>query len=216
MITQQPESTTTDVQPASDPISSMTGEGISDELAIGTESSDSPADEDRRVRQILKTRAVQLAIEPQVETMADAILDVVEFHLAQERFAIESRFVREVIPVKHLTPLPCTPRYVVGLTNLRGEIHSVIDLKQLYDLPEQALGSQSRIMILRNEDMEFGILVDAVSEVRAIPINTLQTSLPTLTDIRVKYLRGITENRLTILDAGALLTDPDLIIDEMA
>ena len=85
------------------------------------------ADETER---ILRERALALAAEPgETQTLAQSI-EVVEFLLAHERYAVESAYVREVYPLENLTPLPCTPAFVLGIVNLRGEIVSVIDLRK--------------------------------------------------------------------------------------
>jgi purine-binding chemotaxis protein CheW len=59
-----------------------------------------------------------------------------------------------------------------------------------------------------------GILSDAILGVRSIPLDSIQPSLPTLTGIRAAYLKGVTSDRLVILDAGALLADRKLIVLE--
>ena len=90
-----------------------------------------------QTKRILRERALALAAEPgETQTLADSI-EVVEFLLAHERYAVESSYVREVYPLENLTPLPCTPGFVLGIVNLRGEILSVIDLKKFFDLPEK-------------------------------------------------------------------------------
>src|SRR5262245_12872407 len=66
-------------------------------------------------RTILRARAQALAREPEREETAGETLQVVEFTLAYETYAIELGYVREVYPLKELTPLPCTPAYVLGI-----------------------------------------------------------------------------------------------------
>jgi len=170
-----------------------------------------PPEETQR---ILKARAQALALEPVQAEAANERLEVVEFLLAYERYAVESRYVREVYPLESLTPLPCTPVFVLGIVNLRGEILSVIDIKKFFDLPEQGLTDLNKLVVLRSENMLFGILADAISEVRRIPITGIQPSLPTLTGIREAYLRGVTPDRTIILDAEKLLSDANIIVQE--
>lgn len=79
--------------------------------------------------QILRDRAHLLARPPEQAATADTQLEVLEFRLAQERYAVETRHVREVCPLKDLTPLPCTPPFVLGVVNVRGCILPVLDLK---------------------------------------------------------------------------------------
>jgi len=62
--------------------------------------------------------------------------------------------------------------------------------------------------------MEFGILVDAILSIRLIPVREIQPSLPTLTGIRAEYLRGVTSDRLVVLNVAKILSDPGLIVHE--
>src|SRR5262245_16822662 len=97
-------------------------------------------------KNILKARAKILAQEPEHVIETEAALEVVEFRLAQERYGIESSCIREVYPLKEITPVPCTPSFVVGIINLRGQILSVIDLKKFFKLPDQAVTSYKVIV----------------------------------------------------------------------
>jgi purine-binding chemotaxis protein CheW len=164
--------------------------------------------------QILRARARALARPPAHTPVADTLLEVLEFHLAQERYAIETRYVREVCPLKDLTPLPCTPPFVLGIVNVRGRILPVLDLKQFFDLPEQGLTDLHRIILLEGHDVELGLLADATVGVRSIPADSVQPSLPTLTGIRGEYLKGVTAERLIVLDVARILGDPNIIVHE--
>ncbi len=162
---------------------------------------------------ILKARAQALAQEPSGENEAERI-EVLEFLLAHETYAVESRYVREVAPLENLTPLPCTPAFVLGIVNLRGEILSVIDIKKFFELPEKGLTDLNKVIVLQSGNMVFGILADAISGVRRIAVTDIQLSLPTLTGVREEYLKGVTPGRLVILDAEKLLTDQSIVVQE--
>lgn len=164
--------------------------------------------------QILRARARALARPPDHAPAAATWLDVLEFRLAQERYGLEIRYVREVHPLKDLTPLPCTPPFVLGIVNVRGRILPVLDLKKFFDLPEQGLTDLHRIILVEGNDLELGLLADATVGVRSIPADTLQPSLPTLTGIRSEYLKGVTAERLVVLDAARMLADPKIIVHE--
>jgi purine-binding chemotaxis protein CheW len=69
---------------------------------------------------------------------ASARLEVVEFLLAQERYGIATRCVREVLPLVELTPLPGVPPFVLGIANVRGQIVSVLDLKRFSTCQKRA------------------------------------------------------------------------------
>jgi purine-binding chemotaxis protein CheW len=162
---------------------------------------------------ILKERARVLAQEPETSGVGEAALDVIEFLLGREHYAFESIHVGEVYSLKELTPVPCTPPFVLGIINLRGQILSVIDLKKFFALPEQAI-ERNKVIVVRTAEMELGILVDAVLGARSILTQDVQPLLSTAGDLRETYLRGVTRERLIILDAVKLLAEPKLIVSE--
>jgi purine-binding chemotaxis protein CheW len=168
----------------------------------------------KELQRILQVRARTLAQEPEARAESENFLEVLEFSLAYERYALETSWVREVYPLKELTPLPCTPAFVLGIINVRGQILAVIDLKRFFNLPDQGLSDLNKVIILRRRGLEVGLLADAVAGVRSIPWSALQASLPTLEGLSPDYLKGITPEALIILDAEKILTDPRLIVHE--
>lgn len=171
------------------------------------------APEPEESRRVLKARAQALAREPEQPPAADT-LALVEFLLAHETYAVESRHVREVYPLENLTPLPCTPAFVLGIVNLRGEILSVIDIRKFFDLPEKGLTDLNKVIVLQSDNMVVGILADAIVGFRGVPLSEVQPFLPTLTGIREKYLKGVTRERTVVLDAEKLLADEKIIVQE--
>lgn len=167
------------------------------------------------VKRILKARAQALAQETGKAEAADSV-ELVEFVLAHETYGFESHHVREVHVLESLTPLPCAPSFVLGIVNLRGEILSVIDIRIFFDLPRTGLTDLNKVIVLESENMLFGILADALLGVRRVPVAEIQPSLPTLTGIRDKYLKGVTSGRTVILDAQKLLTDEAIVVRDQA
>ncbi len=171
-----------------------------------------PAPEKRQA--ILRARAQALAVEPQAEIAAEAEVEVLEFSLAHERYALETRFVQEVHALKELTPLPCTPAFVLGIVNIRGRIMSVIDIKRFFDLPDGGMNDLNKAVVLADGGMRFGVLADRIIGVHCIPLASIQPPLATMTDIRADYLWGITAERLIVLDAKKLLSDKAIVVDQ--
>ena len=97
---------------------------------------------------------------------------------------------------------------------MRGQILSIIDLKKFFDLPEKGLTDLNKVIVVQREGMAFGILADVILGVRRIAPQDLQPSLPTLTGIRAEYLRGVTKERLVVLDVGKILLDKNIVVQE--
>jgi purine-binding chemotaxis protein CheW len=171
-----------------------------------------PSPEEKR--SILKARAHTLAKEPAPVGKTQEFLPIVQFRLGSETYGIESSFVREVYPLKDFTPLPGTPSFVLGVVNVRGQILSVVDLKKFFNIPEKSLGELNKVIIIRGERMEFGILADIILGAHSILLETIQAALPTVTGIGAEYLRGVTGERVIVLDAEKILCDPKIIVQQ--
>jgi len=96
-------------------------------------------------------------------------IQIVEFVLGNEHFAIDLFDVKEVVEYTTITRLPNLPSYVKGIIDLRGEITMIIDLKHRLNIPEELETSieSSRIIVLDDKiaESKTGILVDDVTSV---------------------------------------------------
>lgn len=164
-------------------------------------------------RRILDMRA-KAAAKPPARADNTERIEVVAFSLAGETHGVETCHVREVCPLKDLTAVPCTPPFIAGVMNLRGQILAIVDLRKFFDLPARGLTELNRVIVLRGGDDELGLLADSIDGVRTVAVSALQDGLPTLTGIREKFLKGVTGQLLAVLDGGRLLVDAGLKVDE--
>lgn len=162
-------------------------------------------------KRALKARARALAQKAEQEKPLGDYLEVLEFILSYETYAIESAYVREIYPLAEITPLPGMPLFVLGIVNVRGQILCVIDLKKFFEMPEKGITDLNKIIIIRDGNIEFGILADAVLGIRGLDVSGIEAGLPTLTGIRTRYLKGITSERIVVLDALKIMSDEDIV-----
>jgi purine-binding chemotaxis protein CheW len=165
-------------------------------------------------KKILKARAQELGRDGENGKTIGESIEIVEFMLAYEKYGIESSYVREIHALKELTPVPCTPPFVLGIINVRGQIVSVIDMKKFFDLPERGLTDLNKVIIVHDDTMEFGILADSILGVRTISTEEIQPPLPTLTGIQAAYLRGVTKEPTVVLDGAKMLSSRNLRVHE--
>jgi len=168
----------------------------------------------KEISTILKNRAIAMAQEPEQKKVASAVIEVIKFTLASETYGIESVFVREVCPLRDFTLLPGVPSYIFGIINVRGQILPVVDLKKFFNLPEKGLGDLNRVIILCDDQMEFGILADVVHGTRDIELEDIRAVPPTVTGIGEEYLKGVTKERLIVLNAKRLLSDKSIVVND--
>ncbi len=117
----------------------------------------------------------EIALEPDIRTnimskrragaRTVGSLQVVEFILGNELFAIDLFDTREVINFTEITSLPNSPLFIKGIIDLRGVITTIIDLKEMMHIGNEATGrNKSRIIVLDHTVSEkmIGVLVDDV------------------------------------------------------
>ncbi len=161
----------------------------------------------------LKQRAREIAREDQAPAPQDQ-LECMVFQLASETYAIETRYVREVHPLKDLTPIPCTPSFVLGVINVRGQLCPMVELKHLLGAPARGLTNATRAVIIHDATMEFGIVADAILGVRWVETADILPAPATLFGVDLGFLRGFTRDQVVILDAGAILAHPGIVVNE--
>ena len=167
-----------------------------------------------RARAVMEARARALAQVPPQAPLADEILELVTFGLAGEHYAIETRCIREVVRFSEYTPVPGGPDFLVGLLNLRGDILAVFDLRQSFGLARQEVTDLARVIVLGDERAEFGVLADAVDEVRTVRTEEVLEPPASVSGIGRELLRGVTKDALIVLDGTVLLQNSRFFIDQ--
>ncbi|HIP16982.1 MAG TPA: chemotaxis protein CheW [Methanothermococcus okinawensis] len=131
---------------------------------------------------------------------------VVVFRLCSNEYGLKVDEVREVLKLQDITALPNSPDYVVGVTNIRGEITPIIDLRKKLNIPgfygtDNDKDKEMLVMVVEIDNIPVGILVDAVSDVMQIPNENIEKINEIGNDIGVDYIEGIgkIDNRLIIL-----------------
>ncbi len=126
------------------------------------------------------------------------LIQLVVFSLEDESFGADINQVREIVRVGMVTPIPDSPDFIRGVTNIRGEIIIVIDLKERFFLPVRKPVESKHVVITGQEGNLYGLLVDEVTEVLRIPRTEIKTTPHLITKIDRTYISGVLtlENRL--------------------
>jgi len=144
--------------------------------------------------------AVQVAALP-ADRPPGAELHLLMFILDREAFGVPVRRVREVIRVTDITRVPQAPPFIRGVTNLRGRILPVVEIRGRLGLREAVITPRSRIVVVDLLDRVLGLVVDAVSEVIKIPADCVAPAPPEVLSHEADYITGVArcQSRLIIL-----------------
>lgn len=116
---------------------------------------------------------------------------LVVFELANEFYGVDIASIESIIKLQPITVVPHAPSFVEGVTNLRGTVLPVIDLRKRFDLPEVSETKNSRIVVAALDEVKIGMVVDAVSEVLRVPQESIEPTPPLVTGIDTAYITGI-------------------------
>jgi len=166
-----------------------------------------------RGREVMEKRARDLARPAESGPDSQGSEEFVVFTLGQERYALGSRSVREVVRLVDLTLLPGVAEHFAGVTNVRGEILLVIDLRAFFGIPAKGITDLSRVIVLGNGTAEFGLLADEVHEVAKLKALDIQDPPESVSGIGLEYLRGVTRDATIVIDPEVLLKHPRLFVD---
>lgn len=166
-----------------------------------------------RARAVMDERARLLA-RPPAPVLAGHTLDVLTFALGRERYGLETKYVREVVRLVALTSVPGVAEFVLGVTNLRGDILCVVDARKFFGVASAGLTDLSRIIVVGRDTAEFGLLADRTDEIMGLRADELLPPPESVAGIGREYLRGVTRDALIVLEGAALVADPRLFVDQ--
>jgi len=129
------------------------------------------------------------------------VIQLIVFNLDDEEYGADINQVREIIRTGTITPIPDSPDFIKGVSNVRGEIPVIIDLKARFFLPIKKDATNKHIVITKQEKNIYGLLVDEVTEVLRIQETEIKSAPELVTRIDREYVSGVItlDNRLIIL-----------------
>ncbi len=118
-------------------------------------------------------------------------IQVVIFELNNEEFAIDINRIKEIIRIKDVINVPAAPKFVMGISNIRGQILPVIDTRLKLGLDKEEIDYMSRMLVIEKEDSIFGFVVDKVNEVIKIKNDVIEKTPSIVTSIDEAYIEGV-------------------------
>jgi purine-binding chemotaxis protein CheW len=134
---------------------------------------------------------------------------LVVFMLAKEHYGVRIAVVESIIKLQPITAVPCSPAFVEGVTNLRGRVLPVIDLRKRFGLPAEESTKDTRIVVVEMNGTLVGMIVDAVSEVLRVPAESVESPSPIITTVDSAFITGIAkvgERLIVLLDLEKVLS----------
>lgn len=136
------------------------------------------------------------------------------FQLDQEEYGIDILKVREIIGMLPITRVPRTPDFMMGVTNLRGKVIPIMDLRQKFGMDSVEHTEETCIIVVRAHGFEMGVVVDRVSEVLTISPSQIDPAPAFGGEVSTEYLLGIGKHEkrvILLLFIDRIVTSKDVL-----
>ncbi|GCL61992.1 chemotaxis protein CheW [Pseudaquabacterium pictum] len=114
----------------------------------------------------------------------------VTFNVAGEMFAVPMAPVQEIIRVPDVARLPLAPAALDGLSNLRGRVLPIVNLRRLFNTDERAHDDATRALVI-NLGQPLGFVVDRVASVVSVEPGEIEPATAIQTIVQADYLTGV-------------------------
>lgn len=125
-----------------------------------------------------RTRTMAADTHPQTTDESPTEVHVLEFDLGTDRYCVDIGYIAEIVNTDRLTPIPNSPPHVEGVMDLRGQTTTIVNLKTVFDIDDDAFGN--RIIVFRSApdaDERIGWLADEVHQVQELESDAVDTSV---------------------------------------
>lgn len=120
-------------------------------------------------------------------------MQMLTFSLDNVLYGVNVSQVREVKNFEGVTPVPYAPDYVRGVTNLRGEVIPVIDLRKRFGMICEK-NENTNIMVIVQDKHPVGIMVDSVMEVLTLSKNDIESNTDSLIVDKSEAVLGVAKH----------------------
>lgn len=142
-------------------------------------------------------------------------LKILIFNINSEYYAADIMEVERILGYEKTTKLPDSPEFVDGVINYEGKILPVISLSRRFNLGENSINENSKIIVSKQKESKFGIIVDVVSEVKDININDMEEAPEVVGGISKRYIKGLIKidgKIIIFLRLSNILTEEEKIL----
>jgi purine-binding chemotaxis protein CheW len=130
-----------------------------------------------------------------------SLLQLVSFFIGGEEYAVDILTVREIHRMLDITRMPDAPAYVEGVTNLRGQVIPIINLRKRFGMEAREGDPHTRVVVVELSGKVAGFVVDSVREVLRIPSSVTERPPEIGGVVRSEFITAVgkLQDRLLIL-----------------
>ncbi len=121
--------------------------------------------------------------------------EVLVFYIEDVLYAIDIKYVVEIIGMQPITQIPKIPEYINGVINIRGKVVPVMSVRKKFQLEEIEYNERTCIIVVELNDISVGLIVDGVSEVLTVDIGEICHMMDYRKSSKNNYISNVIENK---------------------
>ncbi len=137
---------------------------------------------------------------------------LVVFTIDKEEFGVDIEDVNIIEHMMDIFKIPNTPDYIEGMVNLRGKIHTIINLRKRFHMPDTESDQDRRIIIVKSSISAIGLIVDSVKEIITVDEENIEAAPKSLSQLKERYISSMAkagERIIMLLDLEKVLAADD-------
>lgn len=147
----------------------------------------------------------------------DGHREYLSFRLGEEEYAIDILRVQEIRGYNNITRIAGAPDFIKGVTNLRGIIVPIVDLRIKFALEKAEYDHRTVVIVLNIGKRIVGAVVDDVSDVLMIDVNDVRPAPDFGGAMSTEFIHGLAsveERMLVLLDIEKLMSSREMALVE--
>ena len=164
-------------------------------------------------RELMAERARALAVPPTAETERELVARVLVVTVGQEHFGVPVNWLKEMIPVPPITPLPGLPPWMPGVANARSGVVSVVDLGRWFGIAGTR-ATPTHLVLVEGAPGLLALGVEGGGALRDIHDDEVAPSLAEQQFSSDLPIRATTNDLLTVLDLQALFDSAEIYVGQ--
>ena len=141
----------------------------------------------------------------------DVMLVFLGFVLGDEEFGVDLHMVKQIVMPPPVTWVPRVQPHILGVISIRGNVVTLIDTRRLMGFEVSEQHNSTRVLLVDVRDERIGLLVDAITQVRRVPVQAFEESPDldegSITDHVVGIIRPDKQTQVTIIDLKEILLE---------
>lgn len=144
--------------------------------------------------------------------MSGKEIKVLIFNINSQYYATDIMEVERILGYEAPTKLPDSPEFIDGVINYEGNILPIMSLAKKFNIPYGEVKEETKIIVSKQERNKVGIIVDVVSEVCDVQVDSIEEAPEIVAGISKRYIKGLIKRNgkiITFLNLGTILTNEE-------